>query len=82
MTEQEYKWYHSEKQDALGHRVKAGDLVIFHWWNKSVKIGKIIKVCDKILKINPLEWANSPSWFVQREPGRVIKIKKGAIPKE
>lgn len=82
MTKQEYNWYHREVKDALGHRVKAGDLVIFHWWDKRVEIGKVVKVCDIVLKISPLKWENSPSWILQRAPERVIKIKKNAIPKE
>ena len=82
MTKQEYNWYHREVKDALGHRVKAGDLVIFHWWDKRVEIGKVVKVCNIVLKISPLKWKNFPSWVLQRSPERVIKIKKNAIPKE
>lgn len=82
MTKQEFNWYHREVKDALGHRVKAGDLVIFHWWDKRVEVGKVTKVCNRVLKIKPLKWKSSSSWELQRYSERVIKIKKNSIPKE
>lgn len=82
MTKREYEWYHSERKDALGHTIKVGDLVIFHWWDRRVKVGKVIKICTETLKIQPLEFKNDPYWILLRYPDRVIKIKDDGIPEE
>jgi hypothetical protein len=79
MTKQEYNWYHSEMTDALGHTIKVGDLVIFHWWDRRVKVGKVTRICKETIKILPLEYENSP-WDILRSPKRVIKIKDDGIP--
>lgn len=80
MTKQEYNWYHTEKEDSLGHKIRVGDLVVFHWWDKRVEVGRVTKMCSKVIKILPLKYQSSPSWEVQRSPDRVVKIKSDAIP--
>lgn len=77
MTRQEYEWYHTEREDSLGHKIKVGDLVVFHWWDRRVKVSKVVRLCSNIIKIESLEF---PGFIVQRFPGRVVKIKSDAIP--
>lgn len=81
MTKQEYEWFHTEREDALGHKIRVGDLVAFHWWDKRVKVGRVVKMCPNVIKILPLEYPSS-SWEIQRFPDRVIKIKSDAIPED
>lgn len=80
MTKQEYDWYHTEREDSLGHKIKVGDLVVFHWWDRRVEVGRVTKMCPNVIKILPLRYQNSPSWEIQRFPDRVVKIKSDAIP--
>lgn len=77
MTKQEYNWYHTEREDALGHKIRVGDLVALHWWDSRVKVGKVVRICKEVIKIEPLE---HNYWVVQRHPHRVIKLKEDAIP--
>ena len=81
MTKQEYEWFHTEREDALGHKIRVGDLVAFHWWDRRVKVGRVVKMCPSVIKISPLEYRVS-SWEIQRFPSRVIKIKSDAIPED
>jgi hypothetical protein len=81
MTKQEYNWYNTEREDSLGHKIRVGDLVVFHWWDRRVEVGMVTKMCPNVIKILPLRNQGSPSWWeVQRFPDRVVKIKSDAIP--
>ena len=76
MTRKEFDEVHAERKDALGHTIKVGDLVAFHWWDKRTKVGKVVKICPKIIKIEPIDL---PGCIEQRCPKRVIKLKSDAI---
>jgi hypothetical protein len=77
MTKQEYNWYHTEREDALSHKIRVGDLVAFHRWDSRVTVGKVVRICKEVIKIEPLNYKH---WTVQRHPYRVIKLKEDAIP--
>ena len=79
MTRKEFEEANAEGIDALGHIIKVGDLVAFHWWDRRVKIGRVIKICSQTIKIEPV---NMPSYIEQRHPERVIKLKNDAIPED
>ena len=79
MTRKEFEEANTERKDALGHTVKVGDLVAFHWYNTIVKVGKVTKICPKTIKIEPI---NIPKCIEQRHPKRVIKLKSDAIPED
>lgn len=79
MTQREFEEAHAERKDALGHTIKVGDLVAFHWWDRRVKVGKVIKICRRVIKIEPID---IPQYIEQRYPNRVIKLKSDAIPED
>jgi uncharacterized Zn ribbon protein len=79
MTRKEFEEANAERKDALGHTIKVGDLVAFYWWDKIVTLGKVIKICPQVIKIEPV---NMPKCIEQRYPDRVIKLKSDAIPED
>lgn len=79
MTRKEFEEANAERKDALGHTIKVGDLVAFHWWDRRVKVGKVIKICQKVIKIEPID---IPQYIEQRYSNRVIKLKSDAIPED
>lgn len=79
MTRKEFEEANAEREDALGHTIRVGDLVAFHWWNRRVKIGKVVKICSQVIKIEPIDM---PQYIEQRYPNRVIKLKSNAIPED
>ena len=79
MTRKEFEEANAERKDALGHTIKVGDLVAFHWWDRRTKVGKVIKICSQTIKIEPIDM---PKYIEQRYPERVIKLKSDAIPED
>ena len=79
MTRKEFEEANAERKDALGHTIKVGDLVAFHWYGRIVKVGKVIKICPKAVKIEPIDM---PKSIEQRHLKRVIKLKSDAIPED
>lgn len=79
MTRKEFEEANAERKDALGHTIKVGDLVAFHWWDRRVNIGKVIKICSRVVKIEPIDL---PQCTEQRYPERIIKLKSDAIPED
>lgn len=71
MTKQEYEWYYTEKEDAIGQTLRVGDTVIFHTYGNEIRLGIILRMCKKKIKIGLKE---RPSWVYQKSKISIIKV--------
>lgn len=76
MTKQEYEWYHTERNDASGQTIKVGDTVVYHAWSNKIRIGKIIRMCKKKIRISDNE---HPKWEFLKPSHSIIKINEYGI---